>query len=109
MFNDFLSLVNEVWETGIRGVGINDLLTCLSIFILSLIIRSFFNTYLIDKIAKFAEKSENRLDDEIVQSLRGPIGLVPIAFGLYLITAYLPLSGSLDLVATNIVKVIHPY
>ena len=42
MINDFLSLVNEVWETGIRGVGINDLLTCLSIFILSLIIRSFF-------------------------------------------------------------------
>ena len=42
------------------------------------------------------------MDDEIIESLRGPIGLIPIAFGLYLITAYLPLHGSLDLIARSI-------
>jgi MscS family membrane protein len=64
---------------------------------------------LIDKIAKFAESSESTIDDEIVESLRGPLGLIPIAFGLYLITSYLPFSGSLDLIATNLVKMIVIY
>ena len=109
MINDFWNLIVETWETGIRGVGIDDILICLAIIIGALVTRGLFNTYLIDKIAKFAESSESTLDDEIVESLRGPFGLIPIAFGLYLITAYLPFSGSLDLVATNLVKMIVIY
>jgi MscS family membrane protein len=109
MINDFWNLILDTWQTGIRGVGIDDILICLAIIIGALVIRSLFNTYLIDKIAKFAESSESTLDDEIVESLRGPLGLIPIAFGLYLITAYLPFSGSLDLVATNMVKMIVIY
>ncbi|HJL95659.1 MAG TPA: mechanosensitive ion channel family protein [SAR86 cluster bacterium] len=109
MIIDFWKLIVETWETGIRGIGIDDILICLAIIIGSLVFRSLFNTYLIDKIAKFTENSETTVDDEIVESLRGPFGLVPIAFGLYLITSYLPLSGSLDLIATNLVKMIVIY
>ena len=67
------------------------------------------NTYLLDKIASFTEKSETTLDDEIIESLRGPFGLIPIAFGLYLITTYLPFSGSMDMLATNLVKMLVVY
>ncbi len=109
MINEFWNLIVETWETGIRGIGIDDILICLAIIIGALVIRSLFNTYLIDKIAKFAESSESTIDDEIVESLRGPLGLIPIAFGLYLITSYLPFSGSLDLIATNLVKMIVIY
>ena len=109
MIDDFWNLIVETWQTGIRGVGIDDILICLAIIIVSLVARNLFNTYLLDKIAKLAENSETSLDDEIVESLRGPFGLIPIAFGLYLITAYLPFSGSLDLVATNLVKMIVIY
>ncbi len=109
MINDFWNLVIETWQTGIRGVGIDDILICLAIIIVSLVARTLFNTYLLDKIAKLAENSESTLDDEIIESLRGPFGLIPIAFGLYLITSYLPFSGSLDLVATNLVKMVVIY
>ena len=97
---------NAYLLTGIRGVGIDDILICLVIVIGSLIARNLFNTFLLDKIAKLAEGSETTFDDEIVEALRGPFGLIPIAFGLYLITAYLPFSGSLDLVTTNLVKMV---
>ena len=109
MINDFWNLIVETWQTGIRGVGIDDILICLAIIIVSLVARNLFNTYLLDKIAKLAENSETSLDDEIVESLRGPFGLIPIAFGLYLITSYLPFSGSLDLIATNLVKMVVIY
>ena len=109
MINDFWNLIVETWQTGIRGVGIDDILICLAIIIGSLVFRTIFNTFLLDRIAKLAESSENTFDDEIVESLRGPFGLIPIAFGLYLITSYLPFSGSLDLVATNLVKMVVIY
>ena len=101
MINEFWNLVVETWEQGIRGIGIDNLIICLAIFIGSLVARSLMNTYLLDKIASFTEKSETTLDDEIIESLRGPFGLIPIAFGLYLITSYLPFSGSLDLETIN--------
>lgn len=109
MINDFWNLIVETWQTGIRGVGIDDILICLAIIIGSLVFRTIFNTFLLDRIAKLAESSENTFDDEIVDSLRGPFGLIPIAFGLYLITSYLPFSGSLDLIATNLVKMVVIY
>ena len=109
MINEFWNLIVETWETGIRGIGIDDILICLAIIIGSLVARTIFNTFLLDRIAKLAESSENTFDDELVESLRGPFGLIPIAFGLYLITSYLPFSGSLDLIATNLVKMVVIY
>ena len=109
MINEFWSLIVETWEQGIRGIGIDNIIICIGILIGSLIARSLMNTYLLDKIAQLTEKSETTLDDEIIDSLRGPFGLIPIAFGLYLITSYLPFSGSLDLLATNLVKMLVIY
>ena len=109
MINEFWDLIVETWEQGIRGIGIDNIIICIGILIGSLIARSLMNTYLLDKIATFTEKSETTLDDEIIDSLRGPFGLIPVAFGLYLITSYLPFSGSIDLIATNLVKMLVIY
>ena len=109
MIAEFWELVVETWEQGIRGIGIDDILICLGIVLVSLIARSLMNSIVLDRVAKFTEKSETTLDDEIVDSLRGPFGLIPIAFGLYLITSYLPFSGSLDMLATNLVKMVVIY
>ena len=87
----------------------DNIIICIVILVGSLIARSLMNTYLLDKIASFTEKSETTLDDEIIDSLRGPFGLIPVAFGLYLITSYLPFSGSIDLIATNLVKMLVIY
>ena len=109
MINEFWNLVVETWEQGIRGVGVDDIIICLVIVIASLLARSLMNSYVLDKVAKVTERSETTLDDEIIESLRGPFGLIPVAFGLYLITSYLPFTGSLDLIATNLVKMVVIY
>ena len=106
MLNDFWNLIVETWQGGISGVSINELIVCMGILLGSLLLRSFINLRVVNWIAKFAKNTKSTMDDEIIESLRGPIGLVPIAFGLYLITAYLPLHGSLDLIATNVVKMV---
>ena len=109
MLEEFLDIVINTWQTGIRGVGIADLLICLVIIISSMIARTLLNTVVINRIAKLADKTESQFDDDIVESLRAPFGVIPIAFGLYLITAYLPLTGTLDLLITNLVKMLVIY
>ena len=69
MINEFWSLVVETWEQGIRGVGVDDIIICLVIVIASLLARSLMNSYVLDKVAKFTERSETTLDDEIIESV----------------------------------------
>ena len=59
---------------------------------------------LLNGLENLTAKTDSKVDDIILDSLRKPLGYVPITIGLYLITIYLPLSGLVDLIATNIVK-----
>ena len=104
--DNFWTILVETWQTGIRGFGISEIVISLLIIVLSLIIRSLINTKAIDWIGKQASKTDSKLDDDIIESLRYPIGLIPIAFGFYLVAFYLPLEGTLDFVATNLVKML---
>ena len=44
------------------------------------------------------------IDDEILNALKRPIGLIPVTIALYLCTLILPLDGLIGDIATNIVK-----
>lgn len=107
--NEFLNLILETWELGISGVSISELLICLLIIIGGLIARTLLSTNLVNRLSLLTQNTETEIDDVLLESLRAPIGMIPIAFALYLITAFLPLSGSLDLIATNLVKMIVIY
>lgn len=106
MLNDFWNLVVEIWQKGINGISLNEIIVCIVIIVGSLLLRSFINLKVINWVAKLAQNTKSSLDDEIIESLRRPLGLIPIAFGFYLITAYLPLAGPVDLIATNLIKML---
>ena len=104
--NNFLEILKETWNEGIRGFGIGEIIICLVIIVVSWLIGRLLSTKLIDWLSKKAGQTDNRLDDKILESLRNPLGLIPIVFGFYLITFYLPLEGSVDFFATTIVKML---
>ena len=104
--DNFIEILKETWNEGIRGFGIGEIIICLVIIVVSWLIGRFLSTKLIDWLTTKASQTENRLDDKILDSLRNPLGLIPIVFGFYLITFYLPLEGSVDFFATTIVKML---
>ena len=106
MLNNFWNLIVEIWQKGISGISLNEIIVCIIIIVCSLLLRSFINLKVINWVAKLAQNTKSSLDDEIIESLRRPLGLIPIAFGFYLITAYLPLAGPVDLIATNLIKML---
>jgi len=104
--NNFIEILKETWNEGIRGFGIGEIIISLVIIVVSWLIGRLLSTKLIDWLSKKAGQTDNRLDDKILESLRNPLGLIPIVFGFYLITFYLPLEGSVDFFATTIVKML---
>ena len=104
--NNFFEILKETWNEGIRGFGIGEIIICLVIIVLSWLLGRFLSTKLIDWLSKKAKRSDNRLDDKIIESLRNPLGFIPIVFGFYLITFYLPLEGSIDFFATTLIKML---
>ena len=104
--DNFIEILKETWNEGIRGFGIGEIIICLVIIVFSWLIGRLLSTKLIDWLSKKAGQTDNRLDDKILESLRNPLGLIPIVFGFYLITFYLPLEGSVDFFATTIVKML---
>ena len=104
--DNFIEILKETWNEGIRGFGIGEIIICLVIIVVSWLIGRLLSTKLIDWLSKKAGQTDIRLDDKILESLRNPLGLIPIVFGFYLITFYLPLEGSVDFFATTIVKML---
>ena len=104
--DNFIEILKETWNEGIQGFGIGEIIICLVIIVVSWLIGRLLSTKLIDWLSKKAGQTDNRLDDKILESLRNPLGLIPIVFGFYLITFYLPLEGSVDFFATTIVKML---
>ena len=104
--DNFIEILKETWNEGIKGFGIGEIIICLVIIVVSWLIGRLLSTKLIDWLSKKAGQTDNRLDDKILESLRNPLGLIPIVFGFYLITFYLPLEGSVDFFATTIVKML---
>ena len=102
--NSFLEIIKDTWNEGIRGFGIGEIIICLVIIFTSWLLGKFLSNKLIDWLSIKADQTENELDDQIIESLRSPLGLIPIVFGFYLITFYLPLEGTVDFFATNLIR-----
>ena len=90
--DDFLNLLNQVWTSGFLGINMSQVLVTIAIFIVSLILRGIFANLGVKTLKRFTSKTKTDLDDILLESLKRPLGFIPITIGFYLITIYLPLS-----------------
>jgi MscS family membrane protein len=102
--DDFITLITDVWNRGFFGIDLGSIISSLLVILLALLFRGFIISVVIKALAKLADKTESNLDDEILNALRRPLGLIPITIALYICTLILPLSGVVGEIATNTVK-----
>ena len=102
--NNFINLVKEVWNTGFLGIDIGSIISSLLVILIAFIFRGFVISVILNALGRLADSTESKIDDEILNALKRPIGLIPITIALYVCTLILPLSGLIGDIATNIVK-----
>ena len=102
--NDFIVLVQDVWNSGFLGIGLGSIISSLLVLLAAFLFRGFVISVILNSLGKLAESTESNIDDEILNALKKPLGLVPITVALYICTLILPISGIVGDIATNIVR-----
>ena len=97
-------IVSNVWNQGLLGVGVTEIIVSLLIFIAGAITRAFFVGSVLKRLEKLTADTESEIDDVLLESLKKPLGYIPITVAIYFIAIYLPLSGMAELFATNLIK-----
>ncbi|MDA9001424.1 mechanosensitive ion channel family protein [Gammaproteobacteria bacterium] len=102
--DNFLELVSQVWNRGFLGIDLGSIISSLAVILIAFLFRGFVISVILNALGKLADKTESKIDDEILSALRKPIGLIPVTIAFYLCTLILPIEGLVGDIATNIVK-----
>ena len=92
IFENFSALFVEVWNTGILGVDILQIVVGIGIFFIFLLFRGFISKIIINRLKKIAKRTTNKLDDTFVQAMEGPARFFPIVIGFFIASYYLEFS-----------------
>ncbi len=94
-FNDFITLIRDVWDHGVYGVDIGKIILALLIFFFFLLIRRLFSRFFVGRLKALSRKTKNDIDDQVIDALEDPLRFIPIVIGVFLATEVLILSDSL--------------
>jgi MscS family membrane protein len=101
---NFLTLFAEVWNKGILGIDIFQILIGLGIFLIFLLFRGFISKIIINRLKKIAKKTTNKLDDTFVKAMEGPARFFPIVIGFFIASYYLEFSPESQSFIDNVNK-----
>ena len=101
---NFLELISQVWDRGFLGIDLGSIITSLAVILVAFLFRGFVISVILNALGRLADKTESKIDDEILNALKKPIGFIPVTVALYICTLILPISGLVGDIATNIVK-----
>ena len=104
IFENFSALFAEVWEKGIFGIDIFQILVGLGIFLIFLLFRGLISKIIINRLKKIAKKTTNKLDDTFVQAMEGPARFFPIVIGFFIASYYLEFSPESQSFIDNVNK-----
>ena len=84
MLNNFSEMFISVWNKGILGVDIFQILIGLGIFFIFLIFRGLISKLIIKKLEIISKRTTNKLDDTFVISMVGPARFLPIVLVFFI-------------------------
>ena len=92
IFNNFGEMFLSVWDRGILGVDIFQILIGIGIFLIFLIFRGIISKLIIKKLEIISKRTTNKLDDTFVEALVGPARFLPIVLGFFIASYYMTFS-----------------
>ena len=92
LLNNFGTLFLSVWNRGILGIDILQILIGIGIFLIFLIFRGIISKVIIKRLENIAKKTSNKLDDTFVHAMEGPARFLPIVIGFFIASYYMSFS-----------------
>ena len=102
IFDNFKDLFLSVWNRGILGIDIFEILIGLSIFLIFLIFRGLISKLIIKKLEIISQRTSNKLDDTFVKAMVGPARFLPLVLGFFIASYYMSFSDDTRSFVDNI-------
>ena len=93
IINNFSDIFLSVWNKGILGVDIFQIIIGIAIFLVFLIFRGLISKLVIKKLEIISKRTTNKLDDTFVRALEGPARFLPIDLGIFIASYYITFSA----------------
>ncbi|MEN3974244.1 mechanosensitive ion channel family protein [Emcibacter sp. SYSU 3D8] len=91
-FWEFWIIVQDVWNRGLLGATIGQLVISVGIITLALVFRHLFARIVIGNLRMLAKRTSGTFDDLMVDAIAPPVRLVPVILGIYLAFRMLELA-----------------
>lgn len=104
MTEGFLNEFHKVWDTGILGTNLGDILTAFGVFILFLLARRIFFRLFSKALKTVTSRTKTDLDDQLLEAIERPLEFAFVVVGLYLAGQMVSLSPTLNSVLGQIVR-----
>ena len=100
----FVRPVADIWQTEVLGLRVGTVVAAVLVFVACLLLRGVFTRVVVRRLARWAERTESRLDDEAVAALEPPLRFLPLVIGLFLAKAILPFAGLAERIADDLLR-----
>tara|TARA_B100000579_G_scaffold342339_1_gene294415 strand:+ start:304 stop:1389 length:1086 start_codon:yes stop_codon:yes gene_type:complete len=107
VLENFKDLFIDVWNKGVSGVNISEIIIALAIFVFFLFLRGVFSKFVIKRLEKYVSKTTNKFDNSLVFSMEGPAKFFPIVLGFFISTSYLSTEhGAIELINRSLITIL---
>ena len=103
-FNEFWTLVVDVWKTGVFGIDIGAMVAALGIFILFLLLRGLLTRFIIGALRIKVSKTKTLLDDDLLTAMEEPIRLAPLIIGAFFAFQFLNLETGVQDIVDKLIR-----
>ncbi|GGO04209.1 putative MscS family protein [Iodidimonas muriae] len=94
-FQDFWTLVVDVWKNGLFGIPLSNGLIALGIFTLFMLFRNLMTRFVLATIKRAATRTKTDIDDRVVEAITDPIRFIPVVMGVFFATSVLDMSADM--------------
>ena len=96
--------VSIVWETGVFGTSIGEILTALGIFFVFLFLRHLFFRFVMTILKRMTHRTQTEIDDLILEAIEKPLECVFVVIGFYLATQTISLSEDVEMFCNRVTR-----
>ncbi|MCB1590907.1 MAG: mechanosensitive ion channel family protein [Alphaproteobacteria bacterium] len=101
---NFWNEVVDVWQHGLMGINVGQIIVALSIFGVFLVFRGLLTKYILHAIKRWTDKTKTDLDDKIIEAVMPPLRFIPIILGTFFATQVLNLDGILAVFTYRLIR-----
>ncbi len=94
----------QVWDTGLLGTNLGDILTAFGVFILFLVVRRIFFRLFSKILKSVTHRTKTDLDDRLLEAIERPLEFAFVVIGLYLAGQIVAFSPGLNSIFNQIIR-----